>query len=129
MIRYKVLCMSNIEPFYAELGRLIQTKRNENGMSQEYLAQQLEPKVTRASIANIEAGKQRVLTHTLVQLSKALSIDLTQLIPSYAPNQLPAKQSSTNNVKSELTRKLDLPSKEYKKIMAQINTIARQEKL
>jgi len=121
--------MSNIEPFYAELGRLIQTKRNENGMSQEYLAQQLEPKVTRASIANIEAGKQRVLTHTLVQLSKALSIDLTQLIPSYAPNQLPAKQSSTNNVKSELTRKLDLPSKEYKKIMAQINTIARQEKL
>ncbi|MEJ7862403.1 MAG: helix-turn-helix transcriptional regulator [Pyrinomonadaceae bacterium] len=121
--------MKDIEPFYAEVGRLIQAKRNENGMSQEHLAQQLDPKVTRASIANIEAGKQRVLAHTLVQLSKALSVDLTLLIPSYASTQLLMKQSSTNNVKSELTRKLDLPNKEYKKIMAQINTTSGQEKI
>jgi transcriptional regulator with XRE-family HTH domain len=98
-------------------------------MSQEYLAQQLNPKVTRASIANIEAGKQRVLTHTLVQLSKALSVDLTQLIPSYSSPQPLRHQSSTNKVKTELTRKLALPSKEFNKIINQIKTPTGKEKL
>jgi transcriptional regulator with XRE-family HTH domain len=35
--------------------------------------------MTRASIANIEAGKQRVLAHTLVDLASALRLTLDQL--------------------------------------------------
>lgn len=42
------------------------------------------PAMTRASVANIETGKQRVLAHTLIQLSLVLDVsvdDLTRMEP------------------------------------------------
>jgi transcriptional regulator with XRE-family HTH domain len=72
----------------------------------------LQPKVTRASIANIEAGKQRVLTHTLVQLADALGIDVVQIIPkresvrrAMAPSRLEA-QLAEHNVPSKIIKQL-----------------------
>jgi transcriptional regulator with XRE-family HTH domain len=101
-----------IEPFYAELGRSIQAQRAKLGLSQESLGAALQPKVTRASIANIEAGKQRVLTHTLVQLADALGIDVFQIIPKHesvrraaAPSQLEA-QLAKHNVPAKVIKKL-----------------------
>lgn len=67
-----------IQRFYAVLGNTIQKERVKLDMSQAELGERLRPKMTRASIANIEGGKQRVLAHTLVQLSKILSLDLNQ---------------------------------------------------
>lgn len=114
--------MKDLEPFYVELGRLIQTKRNQNGMSQEYLGQQLDPKVTRASIANIEAGKQRVLSHTLIQLSRALKTDLKDLIPTDSEIDSVRQQPVPLTVETELARKLDLPKKDVEKLMTKIKT-------
>jgi transcriptional regulator with XRE-family HTH domain len=101
-----------IEPFYTELGRSIQAQRAKLGLSQESLGAALQPKVTRASIANIEAGKQRVLAHTLIQLADALGTDVSQIIPKHesvrratAPSRLEA-QLAEHNVPTRIIKRL-----------------------
>jgi transcriptional regulator with XRE-family HTH domain len=73
------------EPFYAALGRRISDARERRGLSQAKLGEMLKPPVTRASIANVESGKQRVLAHTLVDLAAALGISVADLIPDALP--------------------------------------------
>ena len=57
--------MTKVEPFYTEVGQRIQKLRNGKKLSQTALGLLLSPKVTRASIANIETGNQRILAHTV----------------------------------------------------------------
>src|SRR5438445_11203231 len=73
---------AEIEPFYGELGQRIHDRRKQNGLTQEKLGELLDPQVTRASIANIEMGTQRVLAHTLVQLAFHLGTSVQELLPS-----------------------------------------------
>ncbi|MGB7202173.1 MAG: helix-turn-helix transcriptional regulator [Pyrinomonadaceae bacterium] len=82
-----------IERFYAILGNLIQEERNKLNLSQSILGSRLEPKMTRASIANIEAGKQRVLAHTLAQLSRILQLDLNEVKEFDGNDSLTADES------------------------------------
>ena len=115
MIRVVKLCAvpaKSIEPFYAELGRSIQTHRAKLGWSQESLGAALKPQVTRASIANIEAGKQRVLTHTLVQIADLLGVEICEIVPkektgrkSTAPTRLVA-QLAEHNVPTKVIQRL-----------------------
>ncbi len=67
------------ERFYRTLGATIRRRRDELDLTQEALGERLNPPMTRASIANIEAGKQRVLAHTLVDLASALTMKLDEL--------------------------------------------------
>ena len=67
--------------FYAALGRQIQARRR-GRLTQEELASRLDPPLTRAAIANIEAGKQGVLVYTLVQIAHQLGVQLGDLVPS-----------------------------------------------
>lgn len=115
--------MNNVEPFYVEVGRRIQNLRNTLGMTQEFLGNQLEPKVTRASIANIETGKQRILAHTLVQLANALGVKVEELIPSSQPK----KRQVSANVESELAQKLSLPNNELKKLTAKLKSASKRK--
>src|SRR6266850_4220472 len=62
--------------FYRELGRRIRALRTEHGLTQAGLGLRLEPPVTRAAIANVENGKQRVLAHTLVQLAQIFRVEI-----------------------------------------------------
>jgi transcriptional regulator with XRE-family HTH domain len=101
-----------IEPFYEVLGSNIQEAREEQKMTQAQLGLRLNPPSTRASIANIENGKQRVLVHTFVQLAKALAVDIQDLMP--AADQ-PA-QASPKDVERELRRKLNLAAPQLKKL-------------
>lgn len=71
---------SVIEPFYKKLGARIRRHREANGISQATLGRALKPKVTRACIANMEAGNQRVLAHTLAKLADVLAVDLEDLL-------------------------------------------------
>ncbi len=73
--------MSTVEPFYIELGHLIEDIRTKKKMSKAALGRRLQPELSRASIANIEGGKQRVLAHTLVEIANALEVELSELIP------------------------------------------------
>jgi len=71
--------MTDFEELYLEVGRRLRQARETQGLSQEKLATQLG--LSRASVVNIEAGRQRAPMHLLWQLSEALGTDLTLLIP------------------------------------------------
>jgi transcriptional regulator with XRE-family HTH domain len=78
--------MASIEGFYRQLGSAVRRRRLERGLKQGDVAARIVPAVTRASIANLELGHQRVLAHTLVQLSEILDMPVTELlIASPAP--------------------------------------------
>ena len=71
--------MTDLVELYREVGRRLRQARETQGLSQEKLAGQLE--LSRASIVNIEAGRQRAPLHLLWQISEALGTDLSLLIP------------------------------------------------
>ena len=96
----------SIEGIYPELGRRIQQLRVGRHFTQEQLGAQLQPPVTRASIANIESGKQRLLVHTLLQLAHLLMVSVEELLP--APST--ATRSPVAAIAAELRRKLRLPA-------------------
>lgn len=110
---------SAIEPFYVELGRRIHQLRDARKLSQEELGRQLHPPVTRASIANLETGKQRVLALTLVQFAKALGVRLQDLVPD--PEQEPRASWTHGEIEHELEKELsELPKKQIKKLVSRL---------
>lgn len=116
--------MAKVEPFYAEVGQRIQKFRNDRKLSQTALGLLLIPKVTRASIANIETGKQRILAHTLVQLADALEIPLTDIVPP----QKQTPQIVADTLAAEFAKKLKLPPQAIKKLTAQVVEAERTKK-
>jgi transcriptional regulator with XRE-family HTH domain len=105
--------MTDPDAFYASLGRRIQDRRKARGLTQEQLGSRITPAVTRASIANIEAGKQGVLTHTLVQLASVLSTTPEELLPKEMSDEDPALR---NRVQDELARKLSVPAEASRRL-------------
>jgi transcriptional regulator with XRE-family HTH domain len=67
---------------YTELGRLVRQHRERHGMSQETLAQFID--LSRASVANIETGRQRIPLHHLYGLAEALKVEPDALLPRAA---------------------------------------------
>jgi transcriptional regulator with XRE-family HTH domain len=78
--------MPSIEAFYRQIGVQVRRWRQERGLTQGDVAARVVPPVTRASIANLELGHQRVLAHTLVQLSEILGVPVTELLDGSAVN-------------------------------------------
>src|ERR1700723_3873382 len=74
--------MADFDDLYRELGRKIRQARERQGqkLSQGALAQRLG--ISRASMVNIEAGRQHAPLHLLWQIAELLGSDLTLLIPS-----------------------------------------------
>lgn len=75
--------------------------------------------MTRANIANIEGGKQRIYAHTLIELSRTLNVPLDELLAQ--PQELlrptlPTMESFT----SELAAKLPLKFEEVRELTAKI---------
>lgn len=62
--------LTKVEKIYKKLGKLITARRLEIGITQTELA--LLVKMSRPSIINMEAGRQRILLHRVVELDKAL---------------------------------------------------------
>ena len=83
--------MADFDDLYGEVGRRLRQARVTQGLSQEKLAEQLG--ISRASIVNIEAGRQRAPLHLLWQLSEALATDLSLLIPRREELSPTAKES------------------------------------
>lgn len=114
--------MPSIEPFYLEFGRLLSAARAKAGLSQEQLGARLKPPMTRASIANMETGKQRVLAKTLVDLAAALGVEVPALLPR-RPARRPANRS---DLRTELKNALDLPADKLKELTKQLEGTARR---
>lgn len=65
---------------YETLGRSVAARRKAIGKTQAEIASQLT--LSRASLANIERGNQKVLLHQVYHIAKALDLnDITDLIP------------------------------------------------
>lgn len=82
-----------IENFYKELGTLIRKARIDADINQDVLAQQLG--LTRASIVNIEKGRQRPLIHTILEIATILKVSFTSLIPGTSVTDMQEEPGST----------------------------------
>lgn len=71
--------MAEFDALYRTLGRKIRAARERAELSQQRLADRLA--VSRASIVNVEAGRQRPPLHLLWKIAEALGTDLVLLIP------------------------------------------------
>jgi len=91
------------DPFYISLGQQIQQLRKQRGLTQEQLGVRLVPQVTRASIANIESGKQRLLAHTLAQIAEALEVKVNELIRE---RSVPLDEEGKQQLEAELQVRL-----------------------
>jgi transcriptional regulator with XRE-family HTH domain len=78
--------VAGTEPFYGQLGARVREWRVHRRLTQGELGMRLTPAVTRASIANLEVGKQRVLAHTLAQLAAILDVAIGDLLPTPPEN-------------------------------------------
>src|SRR6266542_4101181 len=83
-VRPSLAMNSHDDEFYRALGIAVRRRRKELGLTQEELGERLVPPMTRASIANIEGGKQRVLAHTLVELAAVLKSGVNDLVTTNA---------------------------------------------
>lgn len=98
------MILVEVDGFYADLGRRVRSHRLKKHFTQQQLGSSLDPRTTRASIANIEAGKQRVLAHTLAQLAYVLEVSVSELLP-------PPSHARPEIVRQELMESLTLPDK------------------
>src|ERR1700720_1113824 len=77
------------EILYEKLGRAIRSRREALKMTQSDLAKYLE--LSRASITNIELGKQSVLVDQLFRFAEALKTEPSNLLPSGSLEPQPSK--------------------------------------
>ena len=75
----------DVTGFYKNLGNLVRAAREEAGLSQGQLASRIG--LTRPSIANVEAGRQKILLHALYQIGDALGKHPKSLLPAWEPPQ------------------------------------------
>jgi transcriptional regulator with XRE-family HTH domain len=71
---------------YDLLGALIKSRRKQLSLTQQTLAARLG--ISRASLANIETGRQKVLVHQLYAFATALNLPPSDLLPSLAGLEL-----------------------------------------
>jgi transcriptional regulator with XRE-family HTH domain len=69
----------NPESLHKRIGLFIAARRNSLDMKQEQLAASVG--ISRASVANIERGRQSVLVHHLYAIAKALGLQPSELLP------------------------------------------------
>jgi transcriptional regulator with XRE-family HTH domain len=64
---------------YPQLGSIVRSRRRELGLTQHALAAQLG--MSRAALANIETGRQKVFAHQLYAFAAALNLSPSELLP------------------------------------------------
>jgi transcriptional regulator with XRE-family HTH domain len=74
-----------ISPFWLDLGERLKAARNAAEITQPQLAERLA--LTRSSIANAEAGRQRLDAEALASAAAACRCDLTWLITGEQPTE------------------------------------------
>ncbi len=100
---------------YEELGKRIRAARVKANVKQETLADYLN--LSRISISNFETGKQKIQLHTLLDMTKYLSLDVSELL-SQLLSLLTDKISNSQEKKiqnylgSSLVPKKDIKDKE-----------------
>ena len=66
---------------YRSIGEAVRTRRRALDLTQQKLADRLG--ISRASLANIEVGRQRILVHHLYSLARELGVEVPTLLPTW----------------------------------------------
>ena len=100
------------DELYDELGILIRSRRKKLLLTQHDLAARIG--ISRASLANIETGRQKVLVHQLYSLAMALDLAPSDLLPPVAASEssrdwsiLPLPDDLKVEQKKQIARLLD----------------------
>jgi transcriptional regulator with XRE-family HTH domain len=88
------------EPIYKEIGGIIRRLRRRHDLPQEKLANQL--RIARATLANIETGRQRILVHQLYAIAQVLKVKLSDLLPEL-PEKLDHSELEALNFNGDLS--------------------------
>ena len=64
---------------YEEIGQAIRQRRKHLKLTQEKVAIQID--ISRAALANIESGRQRLLVHKLYEICSVLEMKLEDVLP------------------------------------------------
>ncbi len=67
------------QDFYRDVGRRVRETRKKIGMTQKFLASRVS--LSRASVTNLEMGRQKLMLHTLVDIATELRVAPDDLIP------------------------------------------------
>ena len=76
--------LSKIMDIYHHIGIKIREERVRLHLTQDALASLVS--LTRSSITNIEAGRQKMLLETFIEIAEALNVPPEKLLPSSTPN-------------------------------------------
>lgn len=83
---------NTIRALSVKIGTRVRHARKDRALSQDQLAEAVG--LTRASVANIEAGRQRPPIHILISLAETFGLSVTDLLPSKAELDMLAKVQS-----------------------------------
>jgi transcriptional regulator with XRE-family HTH domain len=108
------------DDLYQEVGRRIRSARERSGLklSQEKLAKKLN--MSRASIVNIEAGRQHAPLHLLWLISGAIETELALLIPRREELTSKASQVSLDDATVKLIKEAVNGDPETQKAVADL---------
>lgn len=110
---------AKIDRFYLAVGERVRGARTAARMTQAGLAAQLS--LTRSSVANLEAGRQRIPLHVLAMVADILDVEPSKLLPgglmTAKPPELSAledelavvEDSSRDFIESALAQLMDNP--------------------
>ena len=101
---------------YRTLGAMIRRRRKTLGLIQAKLAGELG--VSRASVANVETGRQKILVHQLYRYAQALEMSVVDLLPPDDETQdptgdlsdLPLPEGLSSEQRAQIARVLRDPS-------------------
>lgn len=99
---------------YKEIGIQINTARKVRGLTQQELSELIH--LTRASIANIERGSQKISLFTLYQIANALKVSPQSLLPDIESIFNPHYDNKTIN-KEEILSTLSSEELEVVKLL------------
>lgn len=92
------------EGLYVALGKIVRSRREREGMTQDELARRVG--MTRTSITNIESGRQKVQLHTLYDVADALNVPIKDLLP-------PPKVATMEAIEDKLPEGLTAAEREW----------------
>lgn len=75
---------TGVEPMYVHIGRKIRRARERCGLTQGELAASIKPPLTRAALAGMEAGRQRIMLHVLLDIATACDTTVGRMLPTPA---------------------------------------------
>lgn len=119
---------TKVEPFYVALGLKVQAVRKRRKMKQQELGGTISPPLTRAAIANIEGGKQRVRVHTLWEIARVLGVSPMELVPTAKEES--ERLSRQRAVEADLAKWIpELPKERLQQLSKKaINSLATRER-